>query len=392
MSMPGRSPARRGQQLEWIPQPGSNVLLLSQRNVEHVVAYCAQYEFEDVVASVVDADMATPKALDGVEASRKAYKLIRYASGSRHLAGALVRPFLPEVLEKDYDLFLPIFSHVHQLFALSCIPEWRKRCRKAVCVIQEAWDHMLPGYLLELLSEFDHVFIGAQHVIATVSKMIGRPCSYMTQGVDTLRFCSWPDPPVRSIDVCNIGRRSPVTHARLMESAREGRIFYYYDTIKPNAKQVTFQVSNGAEHRLLLANLLKRSKYFIANRARANEPEVTRGREEISGRYVEGAAAGTIILGDPPDLDEFRQHFDWADAVIQMPFDAPDVMARIEQLEADPARQARIRKDNATNALLRHDWVHRLRTILDVVGIGPPPRMLAREARLKSLADAIRRS
>jgi hypothetical protein len=251
---------------------------------------------------------------------------------------------------------------------------------------------MLPGYLLELLSEFDHVFFGVQHVIATVSRMIGRPCSYMTQGVDTLRFCCWPDPPERSIDVCNIGRRSPVTHGKLIEAARQGRIFYYYDTVKPYAKQLTFQVDNGPEHRLLLANLLKRSRYFIANRSRANEPEMTRGREEISNRFVEGAAAGTIILGDPPDLDEFRRHFDWPDAVIQMPFDAPDVMARIEQLDADPARQARIRRDNSTNALLRHDWVHRLRSILETVGIAPPPRMLAREAHLTRLANEIRQS
>src|SRR5690348_4549220 len=148
MSIAGRSPARRGPQLEWISQPDSKVLLLSQRNVEQVVAYCVQYEFEDVIASVVDADMAAPTALDGVELSRKAYKLIRYASGSRKLADALVRPFSPRVLDKDYDLFLPVFSHPYQLFALSCIPEWRKRCGKAVCVIQEAWEHMLPGYLL----------------------------------------------------------------------------------------------------------------------------------------------------------------------------------------------------------------------------------------------------
>jgi hypothetical protein len=214
----------------------------------------------------------------------------------------------------------------------------------------------------------------------------------MPQGVDALRFCPWPDPPVRSIDVCNIGRRSPVTHGKLLEHARQGRIFYYYDTIKPAAKQVTFHVSSGPEHRLLLANLLKRSRYFIANRSRANQPELTRGRDEIAGRFFEGAASGTIVLGDPPNIDEFRSRFDWPDAVIPMPFDAPEVAIRIEELDADPSRQARIRKDNVANALLRHDWVHRLRTILESVGVGPPPRMLAREARLRSLADEVRRA
>ncbi|MFL5313296.1 MAG: glycosyltransferase [Myxococcales bacterium] len=373
-----------------VPRHTPDVLLLSLRKVEDVVAYCAQYEFEDVISSVMDAETAAPEKLDAVELSRKAYKLVRYLSGSRKLAGAAVRPLAPRRRGGEYDLFLPVFSHPHQLFALSCVPDWRKRCRKAVCFIVEAWAGLLPGYLLELLSDFDHVFIAAQHVIGTVSKLIGRPCTYMPQGVDALRFCPWPDPPVRSIDVCNIGRRSPVTHRTLLERARQGRIFYYYDTIKPAAKQVTFHVSSGSEHRLLLANLLKRSRYFIANRARANEPELTRGRDEIAGRFFEGAAAGTIILGDPPDIEEFRSRFDWPDAVIPMPFDARDVLERIEELDADPHRQERIRRENARNALLRHDWIHRLRTILDAVGVAPSPGMLAREARLASLAAAIR--
>ncbi len=392
MLVPDRLPERRGQHIEWVSRRDSNVLLLSLRNVEDVVAYCAQYEFEDVISSVAPADMAAPERLDGVELSRKAYKLVRYLSGSRRLAGAVVRPLSPPVLDKDYDLFLPVFSHPHQLFALSCVPEWRKRCRKAACFIVEAWDDMLPGYLLELLGEFDHLFIAAQHVIPTVSKMIGRPCSYMPQGVDALRFCPWPDPPLRSIDVCNIGRRSPVTHENLLEAARQGKIFYYYDTIKPAAKQVTFRVSSGPEHRFLLANLLKRSRYFIANRARANQPEMIRGRDEIAGRFFEGVASGAVVLGDPPNIEEFRERFDWPDAVIPMPFDARDVAKRIEELDADPARQARIRKENVANALLRHDWVHRLRTILESVGVAPPPRMLAREARLASLAAEVRRA
>ena len=375
-----------------VPRHTRDVLLLSLRKVEDVVAYCAQYEFEDVISSVMDAEMAAPEKLDGVELSRKAYKLVRYLSGSRDLAGAVVRPLAPRRGDEEYDLFLPVFSHPHQLFALSCVPDWRKRCRKAVCFVVEAWAELLPGYLLELLSEFDHVFIAAQHVVGTVSRLIGRPCTYMPQGVDALRFCPWPDSPVRSIDVCNIGRRSPVTHGKLLERARQGRFFYYYDTIKPAAKEVTFHVNSGSEHRLLLANLLKRSRYFIANRARANQPELTRGRDEIAGRFFEGAAAGTILLGDPPEIEEFRSRFDWPDAVIPMPFDAPGVLDRVAELDSDPRRQERIRKENVANALLRHDWVHRLRTMLEAVGVAAPARMLAREARLASLAAEVRRA
>ena len=381
-----------GPPIGWESRGESDVLLLSLRKVEDVVAYCAQYELEDVVASVVGADMAVPEALQGIEVSRKAYKLVRLLTGSRGLAASIAPRLVTRKLHKDYELFLPVFSHPHQLFALSCIPEWRKRCRKAACFIAEAWEGMLPGYLLELLSEFDHVFVNARHVIGAMSRIIGRPCSYMPQGVDALRFCPWPDPPQRTIDVCNIGRRSPLTHEALLAAARDKGLFYYYDTVKPAEKQVTFHVSDGSEHRFLLANLLKRSRYFVVNRARANQPELIRGRDEIAGRFFEGIAAGAILIGDPPATDEFRARFGWPDAVIPMPFDAGDVAERIEQLDADPARQARIRKDNVANALLQHDWVHRLRTILDAVQIRPPVGVLAREARLRALAEEVRRS
>ena len=379
-------------QVGWVSSANARVLLLSLRKVEDLVAYCAQYEFEDVIASVAGADMATPDALSGVELSRKAYKLVRHLTGSRRLARSMTPQLTTRRLDKEYDLFLPVFSHPHQLFALSCIPDWRKRCRKAVCFIAEAWDDVLPGYLLELLSEFDHVFINSAHVLGTVSRMIGRPCSYLPQGVDAVRFCSWPDPPARSIDVCNIGRRSAVTHGKLLEAARLGRFFYYYDTIKPAAKQVTFRVGDGAEHRFLLANLLKRSRYFIANRARANEPERTHGHDEIAGRFYEGIAAGAVVMGDPPRTDEFRKLFDWPDAVIPVPFDAEGIASRIEELDAEPARQIRIRRENTANALLRHDWVHRLRAILETVGIAPFERMQAREEQLSGLAAQVRQA
>jgi len=42
--------------------------------------------------------------------------------------------------------------------------------------------------------------------------------------------------------------------------------------------------------------------------------------------------------------------------------------------------------------LLRHDWVYRWRSILDMVGLEPTPALLAREKRLKELAELARNS
>jgi hypothetical protein len=55
-----------------------------------------------------------------------------------------------------------VFSHTYELYSLATIPNWRQRCRKAACFITEVWSGLLPEYLLELLSAFDHIFLGAR--------------------------------------------------------------------------------------------------------------------------------------------------------------------------------------------------------------------------------------
>ena len=124
----------------------------------------------------------------------------------------------------------------------------------------------------------------------------------------------------------------------------------------------------------------------MANRSRVNEPEILAEQEEISSRFYEGIAAGTVLVGEPPRSDEFRKQFDWQDAVIRLPFDSPDAPSILEAIDADPRRLARIQRENVQQAALRHDWVHRLRSIFETLRIRPTEAMLAREERLRSLA------
>jgi hypothetical protein len=372
---------------------GGGVLLLSMRGSERVVAFCQQYEFEDVVAEVTGADRVEPGDRGAVERSRRAYKLARLGTGSRRLARALAPRPSTVRLERDYDLFFPVFNNAHELFALATLPDWRARCRIGACFVAELWVQLLPRYLLELLAPFDHIFVGVRHVVDEVAEIVGRPCTYLPLAADVLRFTPLPENPPRAIDVCNIGRRSPVTHGALLRLARDRRIFYYYDTVAASGagqRQRTFQVGDAAEHRLLLASLLQRSRYFIANRGRVNEPEFTQGRDEISGRFYEGAAAGAVMLGEAPRTPEFGSQFDWPDAVIPLPFDSPDAGGVLDALDADPQRLERVRGANVRNAALRHDWGHRLRAVFDRLGLPPTEGMLARDRRLQAVATLAR--
>jgi len=376
-----------------VPGGGSDVLLLSMRRLADLVAYSMTYEFEDVVTALTGADRVDVGREEALEFSRRVYKYTRLGTGSRQLARLLAPKPSIVTLGRDYELFFPTFNHAWELFALATIPNWRQRSRIAACFISEIWIKELPGYLLELLSDFDYIFLGVQAPVSEVARISGRPCSFLPMAADVLRFSPYPDPPQRVIDVCNIGRRSTITHEALLQLARDRRLSYYYDTVAASGidkKQRTFRVQQPDEHRLLLAWLLRHSRYYFANRARANQPEFTMGYQEISGRFYEGAVAGTVMIGEPPNNEGFRRLFDWADAVIPVPFDAPDIGAVLAKLDRDPERIARIGRRNAYHSALRHDWLHRLRTVYETVGLPATPQMLEREQCLQAVAALAR--
>lgn len=369
----------------------SNILLLSQRRISDLVAFCLAYEFEDTFQSVTDAERIDPTNLPAIEFSRRSYKLARAATGSSRIACRLAPPPRGNVtLTRDYDLFFPVFSNAFELYSLSTVSNWRQNCRKAACFITEVWTNQLPEYLLELLSEFDHIFLGLQHCVDEVARITGRPCSYLPLGTDVLRFAPDTLDQSRPIEVCNIGRRSQVTHRALLDDAARRNCFYYYDTVAASGadlKQRTFRVDNPQEHRIMLATLLKRSNYFIANRSHVNDPTFTAGRDEISARFYEGIAAGTAMIGEAPRTNEFNRQFDWPDAVIHLPFDSPDVADILADLNRDPIRLQAVRTRNVREAARRHDWLYRIQTVFDVLGLTPAAGMQVRAERLEQIAS-----
>jgi hypothetical protein len=368
-----------------------DVLLLSQRQIADLVAFCIAYEFEDVFAALASSECIDVTDRRGLESSRRLYKLASLISGSPKLAHRLVpSPRTTVVLDRDFDLFFPMFNSSYELYSLATIPNWRQRCRKAACFITEVWPNWLHGYLTELLSEFDHIFIGCRNSVLDVERITGRPCTYLPLAVDVLRFAApWVDQP-RPIDVCNIGRRSPVTHQALLGLTEQRQNFwYYYDSVAasgPSLKDRTFRVESPHEHRSMLATTLKRSCYYIANRSYVNRPEFTAVADEISARFYEGAAAGTVMIGEAPRTEEFARQFDWPDAVIHMPFDSPDIGHFLAECDRDHERLRAVRRNNVREAALRHDWLYRIQVVFDTLGLAPSDKMRARARRLGEIA------
>jgi hypothetical protein len=289
-------------------------------------------------------------------------------------------------LDGEYDLLFVRVTVPEELAMLDAVPELRKRCRIAVCWIEELWVHWLQyEKMLRPLAQFDHIFLGHAATTERLPAIIRRPCTFLPPGVDTLRFCPYPDPPERSIAAYAMGRRSPESHSALLARTRRDRDFLYLcDTAR-----VRELVDGHVQHREQLARMIARTRYFVVNRAKANAPGDTRGQQEFGPRFFEGAAGGAILIGDAPDQGPFNDHFDWPDAMFRLPYDSSAICDLIDELEAQPDRIAAARRRNVVQTLRRHDWLARWQLVLDTLGLPATEQAKARRAELDRRADAI---
>ena len=272
----------------------SRVLLFSMRNITRHVARCAGYEFEDVVAQCDAVDIVAP--VEAVEPNR----LARYA---RSLVSDTPRIQGVTAVDRTYDLFFAFCHSSRDLRYLELLQGCREKCRRAVCVLSELWPSSIPAMSRnrETLRDFDYIFSNIESSVEAIRGLTGRPCEFMPLGVDALRFCPFPASPPRHIDVCNIGRRYKGLHRVLLDRADAGELLYIYDTVGD------FSVLDVVEHRRLLANLVKRSRFFVMFPPKFDRPEETAGLFEIGSRVFEGTAGGAVVVGAPPRCGTFEQ-------------------------------------------------------------------------------------
>lgn len=357
------------------------VLVWSQRNIQNYIFNSCLYEFEDLIQSVDCTNLISPPQYNLWEKGiRKAIK--NYTKYFKELA--YTNPYFDRLyLDQKYDLFFSIIDFPYNLSSINLLKNWRKNCQVAVCYIIEIWHHDLPKLknFIKFFQSFDLICLGHSQIVKDVEKIVGRPCIYLPPGVDAVKFHPHSQDS-RAIDLCSLGRRSDPTHQALLKLAEQKNFFYYYDHIVGG----DLRIKEYQAHRTLISNLLKNSRYFITNRAKVNEPEQTKGQIEIGYRFFEGAAAGNILLGCPPNNAAFKQYFDWESAVIPIPFDEPKIGNIIAELDKNPEQLATIRRNNVVNSLAKHDWVYRWEEVLNQVGMSTTPAMQKRKAYLNQLA------
>jgi hypothetical protein len=354
------------------------VLLFSLRKLTRHVSRCGGYEFEDVICDCDEVDMLAP-----VARPRGRNRITRSVGA---ILWERARPFDREIrVAKEYDLFFAFCLNPHDLRHLKHIKGLHDRCRRSVCVIGEIWPARMAecSGVLKALRDFDQIFSNLHSSVDLIAESTGRPCHFMPLGIDALRFCPFPENPERSIDVYNMGRRAPDEHRALLACAERGTMFYVYDTV------ANFDVRDAREHRALLANLVKRSRYFVTHPASFKSLAETSGIQEMGARLFEGAAGGAVMIGEPPRCTAYDSCFDWPDAVIPTGSNGEQMVASIAELDTQPQRLFQVRQNNIIHSLRRHDWAYRWRQTLDCVGVPPTTRLVEREKRLDHVAKAV---
>jgi hypothetical protein len=376
MSQPANA---NGNTMDKQPQE-PRTLIFSQRNDARTLPFrCADYEFEDVISQIDSVEMLAPR-IHSSSLRQTITKRIAY-----HTPFALNPGIERTPIDGQYDLFLAICGNPTDLLRVGAVGDWRGHCKKAVCLLDELWVTQMASYnnFLRMLDKFDAVMLYCSQSVQPLSERIGRKCVFLPPGVDAIRFCPYPDPPARAVDVYSIGRRSEVTHRTLLRMAAEEGLFYLYDTMAPD------QVIDPIEHRILLSNVAKRSRYFIVNPALIDRPDIRGDQTEIGYRYFEAAASGAIMLGERPNNAEFEKLFDWPDSLIHLPYDSPDTDRTMNALDKESARQDVMRRMNVKQCLLRHDWVYRWEAILETVGLEPMPQLSQRKMLLRDLSELV---
>jgi glycosyltransferase involved in cell wall biosynthesis len=360
------------------------VLLFSQRARAPLISRCFSYELEDAIAAMDAVDLVSPGYRHGL--GELVYRVVNKAGRGTSLLRGLNPAVRRTPIQRRYPLFFAVFQFATDLPTLNALGGWRERSEQAVCLIEELWAQDLTRFAsqLAILRRFDQVLTNCRSTVEPLAERIGRPVHYIPPGIDAPRFFPGERPPGRCIDIHNLGRRHPATHAALLDYSRSRGRFYLYDTLQGN-----LPVQDPVQHRELLAEKLKRTVFFIANKAKVNEGGERGTQEEVGFRFFEGAAAGTVLIGDPPDVASFHENFDWPDAVVRLPYGSGEVAELLDGLLQDPERLARIRAANIRHSLQRHDWANRWQQILDLLGLEPLPALGARRERLRRIAATL---
>ena len=353
-----------------------NLGIFSQRGFSTHVSLCGGYEFEDLLCSAFPGTKLYAPRLN--PSIRTGLKIKSRLAQPGSFGGVFDSAFAVQQMD-EHEVLLAVIGTVRDLALFGAMKDWRRKSRYAICQLDEFWvkEFSKLRRFFPVLEQFDLVFCAEYYTAEKLSEQLKNPdVIYLPPGVDTLGFAPAVEPSLRPIDVTNLGAIGEATHEGLLEYSKESEGFYFFETLKG-----PFDAHSPSDHRFRYANILKRSKYFLCYFAKMRSAELPE-QLELGPRYVEGLAAGCVLLGSWHSTPAFDTYFGWEDAVIDLPFECTNVpeILRLLDREADRLREISIR--NVKRALEGYDHAHRWGTVVDRLGLSQGYHMTRRQEEL----------
>jgi hypothetical protein len=361
------------------------ICVVTARGFSRQAFMAGAYDAEDILVEIANAQLIHPKPRGAHQFRKQTHARLVWHDFTKSLAFANVA-FEPVTLTREYDLLVAyLLNDIDHLFHVSAIREWKNHCKTSVCWIDEIYAVDVPRLKnwLPALAQFDHIVVGYKGSVSALSQALNRRCHWVPSGVDAIRFTPSPGFPDRVVDVYNMGRRVERLHRALLDLTTKNGMFYLYDTFESSRTALY----DYKQHRDMLANIMKRTRYFTVFPAKGGVAQATGNQIELGYRYYEASAAGNVMLGPIPRTEAFETMFDWQDAVVEINPDGSDIADIISNLAAQPERLIEISRRNTVQALRRHDWAYRWKKVLEIANVDPAPELEIREGKLTQLAE-----
>ena len=353
-----------------------SLAILSLRGLTSHVSMCGAYEFEDVLcAAFPGSKLYAPRPSPSIQTGLK-IKARLAPTGS--FGGILDNVFAIEQVD-EHEVLLAVVGGVRDLALLGAMKDWRRKSRYAICWLDELWVEEIPQLRgrLRVLEQFDVVVSTQYYTAEKLREELKSPeVMFLPPGVDALGFAPVMEPSLRPIDITNHRvdrRRHTQGHARVCEANR-GILL-----LRQPERPLRGSFALGAS--VSLRQYSKEVEVFLVP-LRQDEAEGPPGQLEFGSRYIEGLAAGCVLLGSRKSTPAFDTFLGWEDAVIEMPFECTNVPEILRSLDSQADRLREISTRNVRQSLEGHDHAHRWKTIVDRLGLSEDYHMSRRQEEL----------
>ena len=231
------------------------------------------------------------------------------------------------------------------------------------------------------LQGLDHLFIICGDQERYINEKISCDCHFLPLAIDLLENPVDSKGSNRFIDIISYGRSNLLLHQQLQYNIgrNDSKYFYFHSTAKDG-----FVLDLG-EHLTLMSKLRKHSKISICFEA-SNIPRFS-GFSPILYRWFEAWSSGCSVVGKRPYGLGVEKLLDWEDSVIDLPERESEWMEFIYSFLSDETRLIKISRRNYKEALLRHDWIYRIRDVLNTIELQLPEEISNRSCVLRDMSE-----